>query len=209
MDSILAYFPDLTSKQIAQFEQLGLLYKDWNSKINVVSRKDIDNIYTHHILHSMAIAKVFQFKDGASVLDLGTGGGLPGIPMAILFPNVQFLLVDSIGKKIKVTQEIATALSLNNVRSKQIRVEAVQEHFDFVITRAVAVLPKLMTWIKKSFKKKNNHKLPNGLLALKGTDRATNELQQLASTTRTEIYPLATFFTEPFFETKCVVYVQA
>jgi 16S rRNA (guanine527-N7)-methyltransferase len=209
MDVILDYFPDLTPLQIAQFEKLGVLYKEWNSKINVVSRKDIDNIYAHHILHSMAIAKVFEFKDGASVLDLGTGGGLPGIPLAILFPKVQFLLVDSIGKKIKVTQEIAKGLSLDNVRAQQIRAESLQQSFDFVVTRAVAVLPQLMTWIKGRTKKKNRHSVPNGLWALKGTDRAAEEVQQLGKSINSDIFPLSNYFGEAFFETKCVVYVQA
>lgn len=209
MEAIANYFPDLTNVQSQQLEQLGHLYKEWNSKINVVSRKDIDNIYTHHILHSMGIAKVFQFKDGAKVLDLGTGGGLPGIPMAILFPEVEFLLVDSIGKKIRVTEEICKGLGLKNVKSQQIRAEELKQRFDFVITRAVAVLPKLIHWTQKLYKKKQQHGIPNGLWALKGTDRAAAEVQELGAKAYAEIYPLSDIFEAPFFETKCVVYVQA
>ena len=208
MESILKYFPDLSDLQINQLTQLGPLYKDWNSKINVVSRKDIDNIYPHHILHSMGLAKIFQFNPGAEILDLGTGGGLPGIPMAILFPETNFLLVDSIGKKIKVTQEIADAVGLKNVKCKQIRAEELNQKFDFVITRAVAVLPKLVNWSRKIIRVHHKHPIPNGIWALKGIDRAAEEVENLGKRAYAEIYPMSEFFEEDFFETKCVVYVQ-
>jgi 16S rRNA (guanine527-N7)-methyltransferase len=208
MDTILKYFPDLSPLQIDQLSQLGDLYADWNSKINVVSRKDIENIYPHHILHSMGLAKVFQFKPGSKVMDLGTGGGLPGIPLAILFPEVDFLLVDSIGKKVRVTQEIADAVGLTNVRTQQARAEELKEQFDFVVTRAVAALPKLMAWTRRIIKDQDQHGTPNGVWALKGIDRATEEAKALGREAYTEVYPLSEFFEEEFFETKCVVYAQ-
>lgn len=208
MDTILKYFPDLTPTQIDQLSQLGDLYADWNSKINVISRKDIENIYTRHVLHSMGLAKVFQFNDNSKVMDLGTGGGFPGIPMAILFPEVDFLLVDSIGKKVRVTQEVAQAVGLQNVRTQQIRAEELKEQFDFVITRAVAKLPQLMSWIRRAISNKHRHGTPNGLWALKGIDRATEEAKALGKDAYTEIYPMSDFFEEDFFETKCVVYAQ-
>jgi 16S rRNA (guanine527-N7)-methyltransferase len=208
MEPILHYFPDLSEQQIAQLSQLGDLYKEWNSKINVISRKDIDNIYLHHILHSIGLAKVIQFKPGTKVLDLGTGGGLPGIPLAILFPEVDFFLVDSIAKKIRVTQAIADAVELKNVRTKQIRAEEVKETFDFVVTRAVAVLPKLVNWTKRLISKNHKHGVPNGIWALKGVDRATEEATQLGENAYSEIYPMSDIFEESYFETKCVIYVQ-
>lgn len=208
MDTILKYFPDLSPLQIDQLSQLGDLYTDWNSKINVISRKDIENIYPHHILHSMGLAKVFQFKPGSKVMDLGTGGGLPGIPLAILFPEVDFLLVDSIGKKVRVTQEIADAVGLTNVRTQQARAEELKEKFDFVVTRAVAVLPKLVAWTHRAISDKHQHGIPNGIWALKGIDRATEEAKALGKHAYTEIYPMSDFFEEEFFETKCVVYAQ-
>lgn len=208
MEPLLHYFPDLSATQIQQLEQLGPLYRDWNSKINVISRKDIDNLYIHHILHAMGLAKVMQFKPNSKILDLGTGGGLPGIPLAILFPEVDFFLVDSIGKKIKVTQGIADAIGLENVRSQQIRAEQVKEKFDFVVTRAVAKLPQLMTWIQHLISEQHQHGQPNGLWALKGIDRAQEETKALGKKAYTEIYPMQDFFKEDFFETKCVVYAQ-
>lgn len=208
MDRIKHYFPNLTDLQINQLSQLGDLYADWNSKINVISRKDIDNIYERHVLHSMAIAKVMNFKAGSHIMDLGTGGGFPGIPLAILFPDVNFLLVDSIGKKVKVAQEVADALQLTNVRSQQIRAEELKEKFDFVVTRAVAVLPKLMQWTKRCISNKHQHGTPNGIWALKGIDRAAEESKELGKSAYTEIYPLSDFFEEEFFETKCIVYAQ-
>lgn len=208
MDTILKYFPDLSPLQIEQLSQLGDLYTDWNSKINVISRKDIENIYSHHVLHSMGLAKVFQFKDGSKVMDLGTGGGFPGIPLAILFPKVEFLLVDSIGKKVRVTQEVADAIGLKNVRTQQARAEELKEKFDFVVTRAVAVLPKLVNWTRRVISDQHQHGTPNGIWALKGIDRATEEAKALGSNAYTEIYPMSDFFEEDFFETKCVVYAQ-
>lgn len=208
METILKYFPDLSPLQIEQLGQLGDLYTDWNSKINVISRKDIANIYPHHILHSMGLAKVFQFKEGSKVMDLGTGGGLPGIPLAILFPEVDFLLVDSIGKKVRVTQEIANAVGLKNVRTQQARAEELKEKFDFVVTRAVAVLPKLVHWTRRAISDNHQHGTPNGIWALKGIDRASEEAKALGKSAYTEIYPMSDFFEEEFFETKCVVYAQ-
>jgi len=208
METILKYFPNLSPLQKDQLSQLGDLYTDWNSKINVISRKDIENIYTHHVLHSMGLAKVFQFKEGSKIMDLGTGGGLPGIPLAILFPEVDFLLVDSIGKKVRVTQEIASAVGLQNVRTQQARAEELKEKFDFVVTRAVAVLPKLVTWTRRAISDQHKHGTPNGIWALKGIDRATEEAKALGKRAYTEIYPMSDFFEEDFFETKCVVYAQ-
>lgn len=208
LQHILPYFPKLSEQQQEQLAQLDALYRDWNSKINVISRKDIDNLYIHHILHSMGIAKVMQFNVGSKVMDLGTGGGFPGIPLAILFPEVEFLLVDSIGKKVRVTQAVADAVGLNNVRSQQVRAEAIKEQFDFVVTRAVAPLPKLMQWVRHCIHKKHQHGTPNGLLALKGIDRANAESKELGRQAYTEIFPLQDYFDESFFETKCVVYAQ-
>lgn len=208
MDTILKYFPDLSPTQVDQLNNLGGLYADWNSKINVISRKDIENIYTRHILHSMGLAKVFQFRNNSKVMDLGTGGGFPGIPLAILFPEVDFLLVDSIGKKVRVTQEVAQAVGLINVRTKQIRAEELKEQFDFVVTRAVAKLPQLVNWTRRAISNKHQHGTPNGIWALKGIDRATEEAKALGKDAYTEIYPMSKFFDEEFFETKCVVYAQ-
>ncbi|BDS13875.1 16S rRNA (guanine(527)-N(7))-methyltransferase RsmG [Aureispira anguillae] len=208
MNTILKYFPDLNPTQIDQLSQLGALYADWNSKINVISRKDIDNIYVRHVLHSMSLAKIFQFKDGSKVMDLGTGGGFPGIPLAILFPNVDFLLVDSIGKKVRVTEEVARAVGLKNVRTQQIRAEELKEKFDFVVTRAVAVLPQLVRWTHRVISDKHQHGTPNGIWALKGIDRAKEEAKALGNNAYTEIYPMKELFEEEFFETKCIVYAQ-
>ncbi len=202
------YFEDLSPTQIKQFAQLGDLYADWNSKINVISRKDIANIYERHILHSMALAKITSFVAGSKIMDLGTGGGFPGIPLAILFPEVDFFLIDSIGKKIKVTQGVADAIGLQNVRSQQIRAEETKEKFDFVVTRAVAVMPKLMEWTKRCILKKDKNPMPNGIWALKGIDRAKAESKELGRAAYTEIYPLSDYFEEEFFATKCIVYAQ-
>jgi len=208
MEQILKYFPDLTAQQQAQFQQLLPLYKEWNSKINVISRKDVDQLYERHVLHSLAIAKVVQFNEGSSVLDLGTGGGFPGIPLAIFFPKVQFMLVDGTGKKIKVVQEIANALQLKNVTARQARAEELKGHrFDFVVTRAVAVLNKLMPWTQRLYKTKQLHGLPNGLIALKG-GQLDAEMKDLPKGFYTEKYPIKNFFEEDFFEEKQVVYVQ-
>ena len=203
MKLILKYFPDLTDQQIGQFEQLKGLYKDWNLKINVVSRKDIDELYMRHVLHSLGIAKVMQFQSGSRILDVGTGGGFPGIPLAILFPEVQFHLVDSIAKKIKVVNEVVEGLNLQNVKSINGRVEAINDQYDFIISRAVAQMETFVRWVKYSIAKKNNHKLKNGILYLKGGDLT----EELSLFPKAKIYSLAGFFEEDFFETKTVVHL--
>jgi 16S rRNA (guanine527-N7)-methyltransferase len=211
MVQIQKYFPELTEAQIAQFSQLQDLYADWNAKINVISRQDIENIYERHVLHSLAIAKQFQFKKEAKILDLGTGGGFPGIPLAIMFPEVQFTLVDSIGKKIKVAQEISTAIQLENITFFHSRAEELKMvgQFDFVVTRAVAPLSQLMQWSQKLLKKKHFHTYPNGIIALKGGN-LRGEILELPGKglDYTEIFPINKFFNVPFFEEKCIVYVQ-
>jgi 16S rRNA (guanine527-N7)-methyltransferase len=208
MTDILKYFPNLTPLQIQQFEQLLPLYKEWNEKINIISRKDIENLYTHHVLHSLAIAKVVNFKDGAKILDLGTGGGFPGIPLAILYPSVSFYLVDSIGKKIKVVQEIAAALELNNVEAEHIRVENIKNRkFDFIVTRAVAQLDQLVKWSRHLINKQQVHALPNGFLALKGGD-VREEIKALGKQQYAETNSITKFFKVAYFEEKSVVYVQ-
>ncbi|MDX1912730.1 MAG: 16S rRNA (guanine(527)-N(7))-methyltransferase RsmG [Saprospiraceae bacterium] len=211
IEKIKKYFPEISNGQATQFEQLEPLYRDWNEKINVVSRQDIENLTERHILHSLAIAKVLQFKPGSKILDLGTGGGFPGIPLAILFPEVDFVLVDGTGKKIKVVQAVAEALQLENVQAIHARVEELKmiQQFDFVVTRAVASLDKLLIWSQKFFKKKHSHVLPNGILALKGGDLHA-EILVLPGKGReyTEIFPIRDFFRDEFFEEKAVVYVQ-
>lgn len=204
---LLPYFPDLDERQQAAFAQLQPLYTEWNEKINVISRKDIAELYERHILHSLAIAKVLRFLPGSAVLDLGTGGGIPGIPLAIMFPETKFLLADSIGKKIKVVQEIAETLGLSNVTARHTRAEEVKERFDFVITRGVAPLDKLLAWSRPLLKKKHLHALPNGLIALKGGDLRP-EFDTLHRNEYVETWRIADFFKEPFFEEKYVVYVQ-
>lgn len=204
MQIISEYFPKLTELQKEQFVQLLPLYQDWNSKINVISRKDMDHFYEHHVLHSLGIAKVLQFKPNTKVLDVGTGGGFPGIPLAILFPEADFFLVDSIGKKIKVVSAVVEALGLKNVKAKQIRAEEIKEQFDFVISRAVTELPVFNNWMKGKFLKKNINDLPNGILYLKGGD-LTEELKPFKS--KGSIYELKAYFQEDFFETKKVVYL--
>lgn len=203
MDEILRQFPDLTSIQIKQFSMLEELYKDWNSKINVISRKDIDELYTRHVLHSLAIAKVQQFEKGAYILDVGTGGGFPGIPLAILFPQVNFYLIDVIAKKIKVVNEVAQTIGLQNLKAEQKRAELVSEKFDFIVSRAVTNMPDFVDWIKGKIKKENNHRLKNGILYLKGGD-LTEELQSFPKATQ---YNISDFFLGDFFETKKVVYL--
>lgn len=203
MKLILKYFPDLTEKQIAQFEALEDLYKDWNVKINVVSRKDIDELYLRHVLHSLAIAKVISFKDGSSLMDVGTGGGFPGVPLAILFPNCQFHLVDSINKKLNVVREVIVGLELENVKVTHTRVEEINETYDFIISRAVAAMPTFVHWVKGKIAKAQNNDLKNGILYLKGGD-LTEELQDYQTTT---IYNISDFFEEEFFETKKVVHL--
>jgi len=203
MKLLLNYFPDLTETQIEQFGQLKELYQDWNLKINVVSRKDIDELYLRHVLHSLGIAKVQSFLPGARILDVGTGGGFPGIPLAILFPEVHFHLVDSIGKKIKVVEEVSQGLNLQNVKVTNARVETITDQYDFVVSRAVAQMETFVYWVKNSVAKKSNHKLKNGILYLKGGD-LTDELGSFPKAT---IYNLQDFFKESFFETKSVVHL--
>ncbi|PWG04112.1 16S rRNA (guanine(527)-N(7))-methyltransferase RsmG [Polaribacter aquimarinus] len=203
MEIIHKYFKNLSETQVAQFSKLQDLYQDWNLKINVVSRKDIDELYLRHVLHSLGIAKVMQFKPGAKVMDVGTGGGFPGIPLAILFPETQFHLVDSIGKKIKVVNEVVSGLGLENVKTTHGRVEEVKETYDFIVSRAVAQMETFVRWNKGKIAKKQNHDLKNGILYLKGGD-LTEELQKYTSAT---IYDLPNYFDEPFFETKKVVHL--
>jgi len=201
-DIIQKYF-DLTPKQIKQFEQLFPLYKDWNDKINIISRKDIDSLYTNHVLHSLGIAKVIDFLPGADILDVGTGGGFPGIPLAILFPETNFHLVDSIGKKLKVVNAVAEALDLKNVKTTHDRVENIDNQYDFIVSRAVTKMPEFVKWVKGKIKKTSKHKLKNGILYLKGGD-LTEELSRYQTA---EIYDLKNYFDEDFFETKKVVYL--
>lgn len=203
MDEILSYFPDLTDIQKEQFQKLDFLYHDWNEKINVISRKDIDSLYTKHILHSLGIAKIMKFEPGTYVLDVGTGGGFPGIPLAILFPETRFYLIDVIAKKIKVVQGVADALDLKNVKAEQIRAENVKGDFDFIVSRAVTNMPDFVSWIKTKIKKQNKHELKNGILYLKGGD-LTEELKDFPKATE---YNIADFFEDEFFETKKVVHL--
>ena len=203
MKLLLKYYPNLSDQQILQFEKLKELYKDWNLKINVVSRKDIDELYLRHVLHSLGIAKIQKFMPGSKILDVGTGGGFPGIPLAILFPEVQFHLVDSIAKKIKVVNEVAVGLKLQNVTITNARVESLNERYDFIISRAVAQMDTFVRWVYLAVLKKNNHALKNGILYLKGGD-LTDELLNFPAAT---IYPLKDYFEEDFFETKSVVHL--
>ncbi|WP_321423771.1 16S rRNA (guanine(527)-N(7))-methyltransferase RsmG [uncultured Bacteroides sp.] len=204
MEIILKYFPNLTEEQRRQFTALYDLYLDWNAKINVISRKDIENLYEHHVLHSLALAKVIDFKPGTTVMDLGTGGGFPGIPLAILFPETKFHLVDSIGKKVRVANEVANAIGLKNVTFRHARAQEEKQLFDFVVSRAVMPLSDLIDIIKKNISKKQINALPNGLICLKG-----GELQHetLPFKNKTVMYNVSDYFEEEFFETKKVVYV--
>lgn len=203
MEAILKHFPNLTEVQKEQFQQLDSLYHDWNEKINVISRKDIDALYTKHVLHSLGIAKVQQFEPGTFVLDVGTGGGFPGIPLAILFPETRFYLIDVIAKKIKVVQAVADALGLKNVKAEQIRAENVKGDFDFIVSRAVTNMPDFVSWVKTKIKKQHKHELKNGILYLKGGD-LTEELKDFP---KASLYDLADFFEDEFFETKKVVHL--
>ena len=203
LKEVLKYFPDLTEDQLEKFTKLKDLYKDWNLKINVVSRKDIDEIYLRHVLHSLGIAKVQQFRSGSTVMDVGTGGGFPGIPLAILFPETQFHLVDSIGKKIKVVNEVKEGLGLENVKTSNCRVEEIDDQYDFIVSRAVAQMETFVRWVKGKIKKKSNHDLKNGILYLKGGDLS----EELAKYETAKIYNLSDYFEEDFFETKKVVHL--
>ena len=204
MELILKYFSNLTSIQKAQFEALYDLYFEWNSKINVISRKDIENLYLHHVLHSLAIAEIIHFQPGTTVLDVGTGGGFPGVPLAILFPDSTFVLIDSIGKKIKVGIEISTAIGLKNITLKQLRVQEEKGKYDFVVSRAVMPLDDLVKLVKKNISKKQLNALPNGLIYLKG-----GELQHeiLPYKNVVELFEVSDFFNEEYFKTKKAVYV--
>ena len=207
-DIIYQYFPNLTKRQREQFAALDALYSDWNAKINVISRKDIDNLYVHHVLHSLAIAKVVSFRAGAQVLDLGTGGGFPGIPLAILFPETQFHLIDGTAKKIRVCNEVITALNLKNCRAEQQRAEELKRPaYDFVVTRAVAKIEQLADWSLRLISIKQRHALPNGILALKGKG-LKDELAALPKGAYVEEYPIDKWFSEDFFEAKEVMYLQ-
>lgn len=203
MDIILKYFPEISDVQKQQFEALQGLYEDWNSKINVISRKDIQSLYLKHVLHSLSIAKVIEFLPNAKILDVGTGGGFPGIPLSILFPKTKFHLVDSIQKKIKVVAAVAHALKLENITSEHLRAEAVQGQFDFVVSRAVTTMPSFVKWVNKKVRKEQLHELSNGILYLKGGDLT----EELSSFKKTSIYDLNDFFEEDFFETKKVVHL--
>lgn len=206
MDSelISKYFPDLTAVQKSRYAALNDLYRDWNSQINVISRKDIDELYLRHVLHSLGIARAMEFKPGTHILDVGTGGGFPGIPLAIMFPEAEFHLVDSIGKKIKVVKKVCEALELTNVTAEQTRAEQVQEKYDFVVSRAVTRLKPFFQWVKNKFNAESFNDLPNGILYLKGGD-LEEELKEAGK--KHHIYSLADYFEEDFFDTKKVVYV--
>lgn len=204
MELIEKYFPNLTATQREQFAQLGPLYDDWNAKINVISRKDIGNLYEHHVLHSLAIAKAISFREGTSVMDLGTGGGFPGIPLAILFPQVQFHLVDSIGKKIRVATEVASAIGLENVTLRHCRAEEEKQMFDFVVSRAVMPLTDLIKIVRKNIRKESHNAYPNGIICLKG-----GELQHEIGMFKhiADVTPLEQYFSEEYFKEKKVVFV--
>ena len=205
VDRIYHYFPNLTEQQKDQFAQLYDVYKEWNDQINVVSRKDFDQFYERHVLHSLGIAKMMSFKDGSSVLDVGTGGGFPGVPLAILFPKVKFHLVDSIGKKIKVVNGVKEHLGLDNIRADHVRAEQIKQKYDFVVSRAVTQIDKFLPWVSNKFYPKQKNAYPNGILYLKGGDLK----EEFKNVTRyTEVMELQDYFSEPFFETKKVVYIK-
>ena len=203
MEAILSQFPNLTEIQILQFQKLQALYEDWNAKINVISRKDIDELYTRHVLHSLGIAKIIEFRPGSKIMDVGTGGGFPGIPLAILHPEVDFYLIDVIAKKIKVVNEVVAGLGLKNVKAEQKRAELVKQEFDFIVSRAVTNMPDFVNWVEDKVTKKQHHELANGILYLKGGD-LTEELKDFPKATE---YNLSDFFSDEFFETKKVVHL--
>ncbi len=204
MEIILKYFTGLTDGQLDQFGRLGAIYEEWNAKINVISRKDIDQLYERHALHSLSIAKIIQFKPGTKVLDVGTGGGFPGIPLAILFPETSFLLVDSIGKKIRVVEEVAKALKLENVKAGHVRVEDVKQSFDFVVSRAVTAFPRFVELVRDKVSGQNHNDLPNGIIYLKGGD-FEDEISAFRPSVK--VYELPDFFQEDFFETKKLIHL--
>ena len=204
MNPVVSHFPDLSALQQSQFSRLGTLYREWNEKINVISRKDIDNLYLHHVLHSLAIARFVGFKPGTTILDAGTGGGFPGIPLAIFFPEVKFTLMDSIAKKIKVVEAVASEIGLKNVDARWGRVESLPEKFDFVVSRAVTTLPEFAGWTSGLIKKKGFNDIPNGIVYLKGGDVAA-ETAPFAG--RVRIQEIAVWFEEEFFETKKIIYL--
>lgn len=207
MELLLKYFPKLSDKQKLQFEALLPLYKEWNDKINVVSRKDIENLYLHHVLHSLSIAKFITFKPGATFLDLGTGGGFPGIPLAIFFPKSKFTLIDGTGKKIKVVEEIANAINLDNVTPLHQRAEEHKGKYDFVLSRAVTDLDQLLRWSRRLISSTHQHNIPNGLITLKGGN-VKDEIKTLGKKEYTESYKLIKWFDDPFFDEKFLIYVQ-
>lgn len=206
MEIIKQYFKELNDKQLAQFEKLDASYRNWNEKINVISRKDIDALYERHVLHSLAIAKVINFKPNTDILDVGTGGGFPGIPLAILFPECNFTLVDSIGKKIQVVKAVAEELDLKNIKAFHMRAEQLKTHFDFVISRAVAPASEIINWTKELISKNHFHQKPNGWLLLKGGDLK----EELSATKKSyKIYPIRNYFEQDFFEAKAVIYISS
>lgn len=203
MEIILKYYESLSERQVQQFSMLKSLYEEWNAQINVISRKDMDDFYERHVLHSLAIGKYIQFSDDTQLLDVGTGGGFPGVPLAILFPNCQFTLVDSIGKKIKVVKEVVNALGLTNVSALQTRAEELKGSYDFVVSRAVTQMKDFVPWVRKKFNKTQRNELPNGILYLKGGDLS----EELAYFPKAVITNISKYFEEPFFETKKIVYL--
>lgn len=204
MELLTKYFPDLSPLQINRFEALGSLYREWNEKINVISRKDIDELYVRHVLHSLAIAKIIRFKPGTNLLDVGTGGGFPGIPLAILFPDSNFTLIDAIGKKIMVVQEVADQLKLINIKAQKSRVQEIKLRYDFIISRAVTAFPDFVSMVRKNISPHSGNAIPNGIIYLKGGDFEAEISDFMASV---EIFDISKIFKEPFFETKKVIYL--